>query len=161
MRQTARDIMVTEFSTINQHASVTEAVRLIYNGKIRKTGYKTICVMVTNDFGDLVGVLSMFDILYHIRPPFLNYLGDSVQIGIQELESYVNRFKGLTVEQVMNTPVKYVAPDTDIMKVVDRMVKDKCRRLPVVEGSKVIGIVYLSEVYCHICKNWLDIDLTA
>jgi len=161
MRQTARDIMVTEFNTINHHASVTEAVRLIYNGKVRKTGYKTICIMVTDDFGDLVGVVSMFDILYHIRPPFLNYLGDSVQIAVPELEAYVNRFKELTVEQVMNAPVKYVAPDTDIMKLVDRMVKDKCRRLPVVEGGKVIGIVYLSEVYCHICKNWLDIDLTA
>jgi hypothetical protein len=54
--------------------------------------------MVTDDFGDLVGVLSMFDVLYHIRPPFLNYLGDSVQIAVQELEAYVNRFKELTVD---------------------------------------------------------------
>jgi CBS-domain-containing membrane protein len=159
MKRTARDVMVTEFSTIQNNASVTEAVRLIYNGKVRETGYKTVCTMVTNDFGELVGVVSMFDILYHLRPPILNYLGDSVNIGIQELESYVKRFKGMTVEQVMNSPVKYVSPDTDIMEIVDRMVKDKCRRLPVVEDTKAIGIVYLSEVYCHICKNWLNIDL--
>ncbi len=159
MKRTARDVMVTEFSTIQHNASVTEAVRLIYNGEVRETGYKTVCTMVTNDFGELVGVVSMFDILYHLRPPILNYLGDSVNIGIQELESYVKRFKGMTVEQVMNSPVKYVSPDTDIMEIVDRMVKDKCRRLPVVEDTKAIGIVYLSEVYCHICKNWLNIDL--
>ena len=161
MRQTARDVMVTEFNTIHHTAPITEAVRLIYNGKARKTGYKTICIMVTNEYGDLLGVLSMFDILYHVRPPFLNYLGDSVDIGVQELKSYINLFEGLTVEQVMNSPVKYVSPDTDIMKIVDRMVKDKLRRLPVVEGTKVIGIVYLSEIYCHICKNWLNIDLDA
>ena len=159
MRQTARDIMVTEFNSIHHNASITEAVRLIYNGKVRKTGYKTICAMVTNEFGDLLGVLSMFDILYHVRPTFLNYMVDCVPMGIQEIESYVNQFIGMTVEQVMNSPAKYVSPDTDIMMIVDRMVKDKCRRLPVVENSKVIGIVYLSEVYCHICKNWLDIDL--
>lgn len=159
MKRTARDVMVTEFSTIQHNASITEAVRLIYNGEVRETGYKTVCTMVTNDFGELVGVVSMFDILYHLRPPILNYLGDSVNIGIQELESYVKRFKGMTVEQVMNSPVKYVSPDTDIMEIVDRMVKDKCRRLPVVEDTKAIGIVYLSEVYCHICKNWLNIDL--
>lgn len=159
MRQTARDVMVTEFNSIHHNASITEAVRLIYNGKVRKTGYKTICAMVTNEFGDLLGVLSMFDILYHVRPTFLNYMVDCVPIGVQEIESYVNQFRGMTVEQVMNSPVKYVSPDTDIMTIVDRMVKDKCRRLPVVENSKVIGIVYLSEVYCHICKNWLDIDL--
>ena len=159
MKRTARDVMVTEFSTIQHNASITEVVRLIYNGKVRETGYKTVCTMVTNDFGDLVGVVSMFDILYHLRPPILNYLGDSVNIGIQELESYIKRFKGMTVEQVMNSPVKYVSPETDIMEIVDRMVKDKCRRLPVVEDTKAIGIVYLSEVYCHICKNWLNIDL--
>jgi len=161
MRQTARDVMVSEFSTIRPDASITEAVKMIYNGKVRKTGFKTICLMVTNDFGDLLGVLSMFDILYHVRPPFLNYLGDSVPIGIQELESYIKLFQGMTVEQVMNSPVKYVSPDTDIMKIVDRMVKDKCRRLPVVEGTRIIGIVYLSEIYCHICKNWLNIDLST
>jgi signal-transduction protein with cAMP-binding, CBS, and nucleotidyltransferase domain len=43
--------------------------------------------------------------------------------------------------------------------IVDRMVKDKCRRLPVVEDTRVIGIVYLSEVYCHLCREWLNIDL--
>lgn len=159
MKRTARDVMVTEFNSIYHDASITEAVRLIYSGKVRETGYKTVCTMVTNHFGDLVGVVSMFDILYHLRPPILNYLGDSIHLGAQELESYVKRFKEMTVEQVMNSPVKYVTPDTDIMGIVDRMVKDKCRRLPVVEGAKVIGIVYLSEIYCHLCNNWLNIDL--
>lgn len=161
MRQTARDVMVSEFNTIHYNASITEAVRLIFNGEVRSTGYKTICAVVTNDFGDLLGILSMFDILYHVRPPFLNYLGDCVPIGRQEIECYIDRFRGMTVEHVMNSPVKYVSPDTDIMTIVDRMVKDKCRRLPVVEDTKVIGIVYLSEIYCHICKNWLYIDPEA
>jgi len=159
MKRTAIDVMVTEFDTIQENAPITEAVKLIYNGKVRETGYKTVCVMVTNDFGDLVGVVSMFDILYHLRPPILNYLGDSIHLGTQELESYVKRFKGMTVGQVMNSPIKYVSPDTDIMGIVDRMVKDKCRRLPVVEDSKVVGIVYLTDIYCYLCKNWLNIDL--
>jgi CBS-domain-containing membrane protein len=159
MKWTARDIMITEFNTIHHDASITEAVRLIYSGKVRETGFKTVCTMVTNHFGELVGVVSMFDILYHLRPPIMNYLGDSVHVGAQELESYVKQFKGMTVEQVMNSPVKYISPDTDIMVIVDRMVKDKCRRLPVVEDTRVIGIVYLSEVYCHLCREWLNIDL--
>ncbi len=70
MKRTARDVMVTEFSTIQHNASVTEAVRLIYNGEVRETGYKTICTMVTNDFGELMGVVSMFDILYHLSRRF-------------------------------------------------------------------------------------------
>jgi CBS-domain-containing membrane protein len=159
MNLTARDVMVTEFNTIDEHAPIEEAVRMISQGKIRKTGYKTISMMVTDAFGELVGVISMFDILYHLRPPILNYMGESINIPEDELKAYINRFKALTVAQVMSSPVRYVAPDTSLLVIVDRMVKEKCRRLPVVENAKVIGIVYLTEVFGHLCKNWLNMAL--
>jgi CBS domain-containing protein len=159
MKQKARDVMVTEFDTVQSDQPVIDAVRLIYHGKIRQTGYKTVGLVVTDHFGDLVGVVSMFDILYHLRPPILNYLGDSMSLEITELRSYINRFKDMTVGDVMSTPVKYVSPDTEIIEIVDQMVKDRCRRFPVVENSKVIGIVYLPEIYMHVCRRWLDIDL--
>ena len=150
--------MVTEFDTVRSDQPVIEAVQLILHGKMRRTGYKTVGLVVTDDFGDLVGVVSMFDILYHLRPPILNYLGDFMNIEIAELQSYISRFQNLTVGDVMNTPVKYISPDTEIMGIIDQMVKDKCRRLPVVENSKVIGIVYLPEVYIHLCRNWLGME---
>ena len=155
MQLTARDVMVQDFQTIQPDASIGEAVRLIYNGKVRPTGHKTVSALVTDTFGQLVGILSMFDILYHLRPPFLNYMVDNISLQGEELESYINRFKGLTVEQVMNSPVRHVSPDLDLMMVIDRMVKEKCHRLPVVENSVVIGVAYLSDVYYHLCKTWL------
>jgi CBS-domain-containing membrane protein len=159
MKFTARDVMVKEFETIQENAAVEEAVRRIYEGKVRSTGYKTVSIMVTDNAGDLAGVLSMFDVLYHVRPPIFNYMMDSINFPEQEMMSFIKRFKGLTVGQVMNSPVRYVSPDTDLMAIIDRMVKEKCRRLPVVENSKVIGIVYLPEVFRHVCKTWLKIDL--
>jgi CBS-domain-containing membrane protein len=158
MKLTARDVMVKEFNTIDQHAPVEDAVRMIFQGKTRQTGYKTISVIVTDKYGALAGVVSMFDILYHLRPPILNFMGDSIDFPEEELNAYIKRFKGLTVGQVMNSPVRYVTPDTNLIVIVDRMVKEKSRRLPVVENSKVVGIVYLSEVFGTLCKNWLNID---
>ncbi len=159
MNLTARDVMVKEFNTVNQHAPIEDAVRLIFQGKTRKTGYKTVSAIVTDEYGDLVGVVSMFDILYHLRPPILNYMGESINVPENELNAYINRFKALTVAQVMNSPVRYVTPDTSLLVIIDRMVKEKCRRLPVVENSKVIGIVYLAEVFGHLCKNWLHMNI--
>ncbi len=159
MKLTARDVMVKEFNTIDQNAPIEDAVRMIFRGKIRKTGYKTVSVIVTGKFGNLVGVVSMFDILYHLRPPILNYMGDSIDFPEDALNAYISRFKGLTVAQVMNSPVRYVSPETNLIVIVDRMVKEKSRRLPVVENSKVIGIVYLAEVFGHLCQNWLNIDI--
>ncbi|MGE0086236.1 MAG: HPP family protein [Desulfococcaceae bacterium] len=157
MRYTAKDVMSKDFNVIEQNQPVEKAVRMILEGKARPTGYKTISTLVTDEYGHLVGVVSMFDVLYHIRPPFLNYMGDNLNFEEAELLSYVKRFRGLRVGQVMNSPVRYVSSDTDLMEVIDRMVKEKCRRLPVLENSKVIGMVYLAEVYSHICRTWMGI----
>lgn len=159
MKVTARDVMVRNFDKIRSDAPIEEAVRLIYKGKIRETGQKTASVMVIDRFNRLTGVISMFDVLYHLRPPVLNYMVSSIDFWDEELESYVKHFKGLTVKQVMTSPVLFVSPDDDLMVVIDRMVKKKYRRLPVLENSKVIGIVYLSEVYYHLCKNLLKTEL--
>ncbi|MGB2929157.1 MAG: CBS domain-containing protein [Desulfobacterales bacterium] len=159
MKVTARDVMVQDFDKIRSNAPIEEAVRLIFNGKVRETGHKTACVMVIDKFNRLIGVLTMFDVLYHLRPPVLNYMVSGIDFWNQELKSYVKHFKGLTVKQVMSSPVLFVSPDDDLMVVIDRMVRKKYRRLPVVENSMVIGIVYLSEVYHHLCKNWLKTEL--
>jgi predicted transcriptional regulator len=159
MKVTARDIMVKDFDKIRSDAPIEKAVRLIFNGKVRETGHKTACVMVIDKFNRLVGVLTMFDVLYHLRPPVFNYMVSGIDFWNEELESYVKHFKGLTVKQVMSSPVLFVSPDDDLMVVIDRMVRKKYRRLPVLENSMVIGIVYLSEVYHHLCKNWLKTEL--
>ena len=158
MKVTARDVMVRDFDKIRSNAPIEEAVHLIYNGKVRETGQKTASVMVIDRFNRLTGVISMFDVLYHLRPPVLNYMVSGIDFWNEELESYVKRFKRLTVKQVMSSPVLFVSPDDDLMVVIDRMVSKKHRRLPVVENSMVVGIVYLSEVYYYLCKNWLKSD---
>ena len=158
MKVTARDVMVRDFDKIRSNAPIEEAVQLIYKGKVRETGQKTASVMVIDRFNHLTGVLTMFDVLYHLRPPVLNYMVSGIDFWNEELESYVKRFKRLTVKQVMSSPVLFVSPDDDLMVVIDRMVSKKHRRLPVVENSMVVGIVYLSEVYYYLCKNWLKSD---
>ena len=159
MKVTARDVMVKDFDKIRSNAPIEEAVRLIYKGKVRETGQKTASVMVIDKFNHLTGVLTMFDVLYHLRPPVLNYMVSGIDFWNEELESYVKHFKGLTVKQVMTSPVLFVSANDNLMVVIDRMVRKKCRRLPVLENSKVIGIVYLSELYYHLCKNLLKTEL--
>ena len=156
MELTARDIMSPDFDTIRPDASVSEAVKLIFKGKIRSTGYKNISIMVTNELGTLVGVISMLDILYHLRPAFMNYEMDSSPLWEDELEPYIERFKNLTVEQIMSSPVITVLPETQLMVVIDLMVKKKGHRIPVVEEGRLLGVVYLSEVFHTLCRTWLE-----
>ncbi|MFH2097935.1 MAG: CBS domain-containing protein [Pseudomonadota bacterium] len=158
MKATARQIMTTQFDSISEDAPVLEAARLILAGRVRESGHKTVSLLVTNSTGEFAGMISMLDILYHIRPPFADYLLEDLDINQNETPFYIERFKGMSVHQVMNSPVPTISPDAHILKMADLMAKKRVRNLPVVEDSRVVGIVYISEVFNHMCRAWLDIS---
>ena len=155
MELIVEDIMSAEFDTVRPDASVEEAVRLIAEAKARKTGYRAISVLVTDEVDQLIGVISIFDVLYHLRPPFLNYEVDSLPVWEGEMEVYLDQFKDLKVEQIMSTPVMTVSPEDPLMLAIDRMIKKKTRRLPVVKDGRIMGVVYLTDLFQHLCKTWL------
>ncbi len=154
----ARDIMTTNYVTVQPGVLVSRAAKMIFNGKARSTGYKPFGLMVVDEFSHLLGMISMEDILYHLRPPFMNYELGNVPLWEGELEVYLDHFTDMRVEEAMSTPVVTIKPEDDVMVVIDRMIKSKIRRLPVVEAEKIVGIVYLSDVFYHVCKNWLNGD---
>jgi len=147
----ARDIMVEDYDTIHKDGSLDDAIGIILNGKVRETGHKTVSVMVLDDFNKLAGVITMYDILYHLRPSFLNrgISGDELDWGGQ-LKYCMKHLKEKSVSQVMSPHLTGASPDEHLMVILDRMVKNKYRRLPVLENGKPVGIVYLSDIYYHL-----------
>jgi CBS domain-containing protein len=140
--------MYTSFGKIHENAPIERAIQLISSGNIRPTGHKTISLMVTDDANELVGVITMFDILYHLRPAFLNYGFDGELVPWQgQLNHFIEALKGKKVKQVMSTNVVGASVDEHLMVLLDRMIKNKYRRLPVLENNKPIGVVYLSDIY--------------
>ena len=150
----AKDLMVSGFDTINMNAPVEEAVHKISNGKIRKTGYKTISLMVTDDFNKLCGVVTMFDILYHLRPDFLNFGISGEELKWEgQISSLLNAVNEKKVHHIMTPNIVSAKADEHIMNLLDRMIKNKYRRLPVLEKGQPVGVVYLSDIYHHIFSS--------
>lgn len=144
----AKDIMVTTFDKIHVDAPVEYAINMILNGKVRKSGHKTVSLMVLDDFQRLAGVITMFDILYHLRPSFLNYGINANEISWEgQILKCIKELKEKKVYQVMSRIVVSASPDEHLMAILDRMVKNKYRRLPILENDKPIGIVYISDIY--------------
>ena len=151
---TAKDVMVTSFDTINQEAQVEKAIALIHKGKVRKTGHKTISLIVVDDFGQMTGVITMYDILYHLRPDFLNLSLDANYFPwTGKLKGFVETLKEKKVGQLMSTNVMSASKDDHIMVILDHMIKNKFRRIPVVKGNKPIGVIFLSDVYHSIFES--------
>jgi len=145
-----RDLMATEFDTIESDAKVEKAIQMIINGKRRKTGDKTISLMVLDKVQMFVGIITMADILYHLRPDVLNHgiRGDEID-WTGQFERSLKQVKGKTVNQLMSINIVGAAADEHLMVILDRMVKNKYQRLPVLENGRLIGIVYISDIYYH------------
>jgi CBS-domain-containing membrane protein len=151
MKDRTRDIMVRDFDSINENAPADQAITKILQGKLRTTGYKTVSLMVVNDLQQLVGVVTLFDILYHLRPTFLNFGIDGSFVSWEGmLEPAIRELKGKQVKNIMSRGVVTADPDDHVMVIIDRMVKNRYRRLPVVENGKLVGIVYVADVFHYL-----------
>ena len=143
--------MVTNFDIISEHAPVELAIYKILHGKVRETGHKTISLLVVDNYKQMVGVVSMFDILYHLRPDFLNYGMECDEIMWKgEIEDLISRLEVKSINEIMSSHVMGGSPDDHIIVLLDKMVKHKYRRLPIIENNKPVGIVYISDIYYHL-----------
>lgn len=102
----AKDIMVKDFDSIHMNAPIGDAIQAILNGKLRKTGHKTKSLMVVDDLGRLCGVITMFDILYHFHPDFLNFWINGEDLPWEgQLKILAEKLKQRKVHEVMSSHV--------------------------------------------------------
>jgi len=146
----AKDIMATDFDTIESTARVEKAIQMILNGRVRETNDKTSSLMVLDKVQMFVGIITMADILYHLRPDFLNYGINGEEVDwTRQFDIALEQVKQKTVNQLMSTQIVGASADEHLMVILDRMVKHKYQRLPVLENGRLIGIVYISDIYYH------------
>lgn len=150
MKTFVKDIMVTEFDTIRFDAPAEEAIQMILNGRVRETGDKTTSLMVLDNVMMFVGIITMADILYHLRPTFLNYGISGTEVPwAEQFDIAMKTLKGKKVRELMSTNIVGASIDEHLMVILDRMVKHNYHRLPVLKAGKPIGIVYISDIYFH------------
>ena len=151
MKLFAQDIMNKNFDTIHMDAPAEKAIKMILNAKVRPTGHKTVSLMVVDDGHGLVGTISMYYVLYHLRPSYLNYGIDGNELNWKgEVDEFVKAVKEKKVAQIMNDTVLSVPPDEPVMSILDRLIKNRIRRISVVEKGKLIGVVYMSDIFYHL-----------
>ncbi|MCP3924143.1 MAG: CBS domain-containing protein [Desulfobacterales bacterium] len=145
-----REIMDTSFHTLSPDHSIFEAVELLKKSS-EDEEKKIFGMMVTDKENQLVGMLSMFDILLFIQPKHIRILGEMEDISFETvLTGMMNRLKKIRVEDLMSTDLLIITPETNLMVVSDIMINKHIRRIPVVENNKVVGIVYRSDLFFHL-----------
>ncbi|MHB9075142.1 MAG: CBS domain-containing protein [Desulfobaccales bacterium] len=135
----ARNIMTIDVLTVSPETSISELSKLLENRKIGG-------VPVVDKDGRLVGVITQSDLVERARdlemPPAINILDLHIYLQIpSHLFHKVEKMLGTTVGDCMTENPVTVAPDTPVSKVAALMAKQKVHTLPVVEGTKLVGII--------------------
>ena len=150
MAITAREVMDTGYSTLSPRMTIGEAVRVFQKAGEERQQI-VFGMVVTDQAGQLLGMLSMYDILLLIRPKHIHIWGEIKDVDVSGiLDEACQRAKGILVGDIMTTDLITVTPDTHLLRVIDIMIKKHVRRLPVLEEGKMVGIVYLSRVFQHL-----------
>jgi CBS-domain-containing membrane protein len=132
----AADVMTRDVLTVGQDTPVREAIRLMLDNKISG-------LPVLGDGGKVVGILTEGDLLRRgelgterQRPRWLEVL-----MGPGRMAGEYVRTHGRKVAEVMTTELVSVAGDTSLEELVHLMERHRIKRLPVLDGDVLIGLV--------------------
>lgn len=120
---TIRDCMRRNPLTIKQDANLVEAIEIIFE-------YKLTGLTVTNDSGQVVGILSELDCIKAVLAAVYND-GDPEHSLVRE---------------VMCSEVVTCEPGDSIVEVAQAMLESRQRRRPVIEAGRLVGQVSSSNV---------------
>ncbi len=150
MGEMARDVMDTRFHTLKPQMTVAEAVK-IFQRASEESGRRVFGMLVMDDGGRLVGMLSVYDIFLLLRPKHTHIWGEMADLDLTGLlAAACNRAQPVLVGDIMTTELITITPDTHLLLIIDIMIKKHVRRLPVVDEGRLVGIVYLSTVFEHL-----------
>ncbi len=147
---TARDIMNTEFSSLLPTTPLIDSIKL-FQQNAESDARRVFGFMVINPAGDLVGILSMEDILLFAQPKHSHIWGEMSDIDLNGMvEKVCERTRKMQVGDIMSTGIVTVDVNTNVFAVLAKMNQNRIRRIPVVEGQKVVGIIYLSDLFFYL-----------
>lgn len=150
----AGDIMTRNVLTVGSFATIDAAIEIMVVNRVSG-------VPVVASDGKLVGILTQGDLLRRVEtgtstsdrhPGFLSLL-----IGPRDTaENYV-RTHSRRVDDIMTAEVVTVTEETPLSKVVSLMEKHRIRRVPVVQGDRITGILSRADLVAALGRKLAEL----
>lgn len=122
---TAKDVMTTELITVAENTPIHRAMRLLIEHNI--TG-----LPVVGEDMYLLGIVSEKDMLEVLYASHLN--------------------NGLVMD-IMTTDLVCFEEDDDLIDIAEAMIQGHFRRVPILRGDTIVGIVTRRDILEHILKS--------
>jgi len=136
---TAENIMTTEVISVRPQTELKELAALFQK-------YNFSSMPVVDDQGDLYGIITTTDLIDQdttLHIPTVVSIFDWVLYleSEKKFEEQVRRISARIVAEICSTDVITCTVDTPVTEVAELMVKNKVHLVPVVSGSKVLGVI--------------------
>lgn len=159
-------IPIDDYTTIEKDQTIKEAIlRLkrsfilkVATGKIMETGHRSILVFDRHE--EVIGVLTIEDLLKAIMPAYINApkpsMADSIQFSPMFWQGmFTKETQALVIkkiEEVMSPAPLTIASDANLMEASYIMVTNNARRLVVVDAGKVVGMLREQDLFFEMEK---------
>jgi CBS domain-containing protein len=114
-----QDVMIREVITLDENATVKEAAQIMNKFEIGS--------LIVVSKGKAVGIVTERDLLK--------------RVVAEARDAEKTKVKG-----IMTTPLVVVEPSMDLEKAVRQMFQMKIKKLPVVDGKRLVGLVSLTDI---------------
>ncbi len=139
----AKDVMVSDIPVISTKNTVAEAVRILKSNFGDESFLNAAPgLVVLNDRGALAGILTPLSIITAL----LEGVGAVSEPDGRFFADLCERVKDLPIEEIMEHQAISVTEDALVTDVADLFIKHRFQRVPVVDGNKVVGIIYRSRL---------------
>ena len=141
---TVSDIMTTDLITVTPDMDIARAAKILLDNRVNGAP-------VVDKNQKLIGILCQSDLISQQKklpiPTLFTFLDAVIQLpSLKQFEKQVSKIAALTVADAMTPNPVTVTPDTNIETVAALMVDHNFHTLPVVEASRLVGIIGKEDV---------------
>ena len=140
-----KDIMSRHVRSVTPDTPMREVVSAM-------TLYRVSGLPVIED-DRLVGFIAEKDVLHHLFPSLEEAMNQSGTFDFEDMEDNYAQVVNLKVNDLMTTGVIGVTEDMPVLKATSLMVRHRFRRIPVIDGAKLVGLLSLGGVHKAIFKK--------
>lgn len=126
-----KDLMTTNVITIDVNKTVIDAAELMDNGQVG-------CLVILDGEAP-VGIVTERDIVRRIVAK--------------------KRTFDVKISEIMSHPLLFIDPDASIRQAARIMTKNKIRRLPVLEDTKLVGLLVVSDFARQLSKKTITEEI--
>jgi CBS domain-containing protein len=143
-----RDVMTPSPERVSVTTSASDCVRTLLSGEFNS-------LPVVDDLDRPIGIITQGDLISRGGMPVR--LGLMEQMGQENLDAVLREMANTPAKQVMTSPVVTISEDKPLSEAVDQMLKNKLKRLPVVDaGGKLVGVLARLDVFRTITTEMPD-----